>query len=81
MRASEADAVDDDLPNQDHQATAAIISPGVGVVAATNGVVQVRPAATTTYTLTATNAAGSSSAVALVGVDVTLAPPMIIKQT
>ena len=56
-------------------ATSATISPGIGAVSETNGVVAVQPAATTTYTLTATNEAGSSSATVTIGVDVTLAPP------
>jgi hypothetical protein len=57
-------------------ATSVSISPGVGAVA-TSGNVDVSPAATTTYTLTATNAAGSVNATVQVGVDVTLAPPVI----
>jgi len=59
------------------RATGAAISPGIGSVSATNGLITVRPGVTTTYTLTATNEAGSSSADASVGVDVTLAPPQI----
>ena len=41
---------------------------------ATNGVITVQPGATTSYTLIATNEAGSSAANASIGVDVTLAP-------
>ena len=55
-------------------AKGATISPGVGAVPATNGVITVQPGATTSYTLIATNKAGSSAANASIGVDVTLAP-------
>lgn len=56
---------------------AATISPQVGAVAPTNGFVQVTPNSTTTYTLTATNEAGSASATVTIGVDVPLDHPII----
>ena len=58
------------------QALGASLSPDVGPVA-TNGSIVVNPGATTTYTLTATNVAGTTSATVLIGVDVTLDPPRI----
>lgn len=61
---------------QTSNAISASILPTVGSVAA-NGNASVTPAATTTYTLTATNAAGSVTATVNLGVDVTLLPPII----
>jgi hypothetical protein len=58
-------------------ATGAAISPQVGAVSAATGSMTVQPNSTTTYTLTATNAAGASSATLTVGVDVVLQPPQI----
>ena len=55
----------------------ATLAPAIGPVPATNGFIMVQPAGTTTYTLTATNVAGSSSSSVTVGVNVTLAPPQI----
>jgi CotH kinase protein/Lamin Tail Domain/Chitobiase/beta-hexosaminidase C-terminal domain len=57
-------------------ATTVSISPAVGVVSG-GGTTTVSPAATTTYTLTATNASGAVNRSVTVGVDVTLAPPEI----
>lgn len=58
-------------------ATWANIEPGIGAVSATNGSVEIRPNATTTYILTAGNTAGSVSSTVLVGVDELLAPPQL----
>ncbi len=58
-------------------ASSAAISPGLGAVAATSGTQRISPSATTTYTLTASNASGTSVATVLVGVDVALVPPQI----
>ena len=55
----------------------AAISPGIGIVAATNGTAIVQPLQTTTYTLTASNQAGVFTATATVGVDLALEPPRI----
>jgi hypothetical protein len=58
-------------------ATSAVLLPGIGPVDQSIGEISVQPQATTTYTLIATNAAGSSSATLTVGVDVQLAAPEI----
>jgi len=60
-------------------ASSATITPGIGSVNATSGTAQVSPAATTTYTLTATNAAGQSvNATVVVTVQANVVPPQII---
>ncbi|MBP7949976.1 MAG: lamin tail domain-containing protein [Verrucomicrobiales bacterium] len=61
---------------QTSNASSVSISPVVGTVAA-GGTVTVSPPATTTYTLTASNAAGTVTATLAVGVDVVLQPPAI----
>ncbi len=58
-------------------ATSANLAPDLGPVDAANGSVTVRPAVTTTYTLTAASENGNVSASLAVGVDVTLAPPQL----
>jgi hypothetical protein len=58
-------------------ATGARISPGLGEVSPTNGFIQISPTGTTTYTLTATNAAGPATATVIIGVGLRLAPPQI----
>ena len=58
-------------------ATGASLQPGFGSVNPTNGFVSISPGETTTYTLTATNQAGSITANVNVGVNVTLLPPRI----
>jgi hypothetical protein len=58
-------------------ATGARILPDIGAIVRTNGEIAVQPRATTTYTLIATNNAGSSSATIIVGVDVQLDAPQI----
>ncbi len=58
-------------------ATSAVITPGTGPVGAVTGTLAVKPWATTTYVLTASNASGSVTATALVGVGVVLAPPQL----
>ncbi len=58
-------------------ALSAVLEPGAGSVPATNGFLRVTPAATTTYTLTAANENGASSASVTVGVDVPLLPPVL----
>lgn len=59
------------------RATQVRIDPGPGLVAATNGSIVVRPVATTTYLLVATNETGSVQATASIGVGIQLAPPRI----
>ena len=58
-------------------ADSVFIDNGVGAVA-TEGTIQVSPAATTTYTATATNAGGTASASTTVSVDDTLGPSAAI---
>lgn len=53
------------------------IEPGPGLVAPTNGTVIVRPATSTAYVLTASNASGDSQATVRVGIGVELAPPRL----
>lgn len=59
------------------RATTAGIAPGVGLVSSVSGSVLVQPAATTTYTLRATNENGVATATLTIGVDLSLAPPQI----
>ena len=61
---------------QTANANSVTLTPAPGSVAVT-GNVSVSPAATTTYTLTATNAAGTTIRTLNIGVDVTLLPPDI----
>jgi hypothetical protein len=58
-------------------AASAVLTPPGTAVDATKGEITVRPDATTTYTLLATNESGDSSATVTVGVDVRLSPPEI----
>lgn len=58
-------------------ATTARLEPDLGTVSPTQGALEVRPAATTTFTLIAGNAAGEVSATLPVGVGETLAPPRL----
>jgi len=53
------------------------INNGAPAISGASGSVNLSPAATTTYTLTATNAAGSVTAQVLVGVNETVLPPRI----
>ena len=58
-------------------ATSANLAPNLGPVSATSGSLAVSPLATTTYTLTASNEAGLTTASLPVGVDIKLLPPRI----
>ena len=58
-------------------ATSWSLSPAPGALAAASGTLSLSPAATTRYTLTATNAAGSRSATLVIGVDEPELPPFI----
>ena len=58
-------------------ATSVNISPGVGNVAFPAGTVTVSPLTATTYTLTASNIAGSGTATLLIAVDAAQLPPRI----
>lgn len=58
-------------------ATGAWLEPGLGSVDPSGGERTVAPSETTTYTLVATNAAGTVSASLTVGVDVVLLPPVL----
>ena len=58
-------------------ATSAVITPATGPVGAVTGILAVKPLATTTYVLTASNESGSITATAVVGVDVVLSPPQL----
>lgn len=58
-------------------ATGASISPQIGAISATAGSISVQPTGSTTYTLTATNTAGTAIVTVRVGVDVLLQSPRI----
>ena len=60
-----------------NDAISASLSPDAGSVALTNGSVVITPGTTTTYTLTASNLQGITTATLAVGVDVKLLPPRI----
>ncbi|MES2709608.1 MAG: chitobiase/beta-hexosaminidase C-terminal domain-containing protein [Verrucomicrobiota bacterium] len=57
--------------------TSLSISPGVGAVDGASGSVTVKPSVTTTYTLTAVNGAGTSTATVRLGVDEPQLPPVL----
>jgi hypothetical protein len=59
-------------------ATGVTISPAPGAVNASSGTAQVSPAATTTYTLTATGPAGTVNATVVVTVQANVVPPQIL---
>jgi hypothetical protein len=60
-------------------ATSVAISPGVGNVDSRTGSVSVCPTSTTTYTLTASNATGSTTATQVVTVSATAGNPQIVR--
>lgn len=66
-----------DLHWQILNADSAFLSEGLGAVNATNGSVTIHPSASTTYTLTASNVAGTITASVAVGINVSLLPPVI----